>query len=54
MKRSYIADQIAAEYNREQRWKNKARQHCMETTCDMCRYKYICDNDKEVEDEDCD
>ena len=48
MRRSYIADEIVAEYNKKQHWKYKARQNCMETTCDLCRYKYICD---EVKDE---
>ncbi len=49
MKKSYIADEIIAEYNRKQKWKNKARQKCMETTCDECRYKYICDGKEEPE-----
>lgn len=50
MKESWIAGQIIAEYNKQQRWKKLARQKCMETTCELCRYKYICD--EEVKDED--
>lgn len=52
MKESWIAGQIIAEYKKQQKWKNKARQKCMETTCDMCRYKYICDNEEKYESSD--
>lgn len=42
MIRSYIADEIAHEYKRQQVYKNKERAKCKEQSCDKCKYNKIC------------
>ena len=42
MRRSYIADEIAHEYKRQQIYQKKQRAKCKEQSCDKCKYNKIC------------